>query len=211
MSVLTERRTGVRKLAENGHRTAHGTMLEREVQLDPLASAFLKHGGTPQTVEKRKSLFRQGADSDSIHLVTSGHFILERKHEDGRLIVEESVRSGRITGWDTLTGKPYTASAVAEEESGAISLSLAGFQELMSVEGDLRDKIFALFGTAYVRAAALYDRIRYGDARERVVGALGDLRDENNHVRINQDRIAQRAGAARSTVYVESDALKEKR
>lgn len=107
------------------------TNLRFAARLPPETVADLARISTVKTFAAKKVLFREGAISNELFLVQSGHVALDM-HVPGRGAVRIlSVGEGELLGWSALLGEgPMTATATAIENTVVVAIEGAKLREL---------------------------------------------------------------------------------
>jgi CRP/FNR family cyclic AMP-dependent transcriptional regulator len=112
----------------------------------------------PKRVEKRRHIFMEGEEGDSMYILAQGGVQLHKSAPDGREIVIKTVRPGEIFGEVVLfeVGE-YPVTAVALEKSLLLRLPRRQIDCLLAAEGFRRDFI----GMLMRKQRYLADRILY--------------------------------------------------
>ena len=88
--------------------------------VDSLPS-LLQNSTASYTFVTGQRLFRQGDRARNFYIVTSGRVKLVRYTIEGRMVVMQTVRSGKSLGENTVTADVHSCTAIAEVETRAIA------------------------------------------------------------------------------------------
>lgn len=167
----------------------------------PIIKALPKDKREPAQKRKGIHLFEQGVEATTLHLVISGQFALVTSTDSGKELTTDIVKPGDIVGWESIeANNTYSSTAVAEEESQVISISIDMFQNLIETDPSLVPLFFSLLAKAKERQERQAHLYKMGDSSKRIASALHDYVDDNSAIKNRQVNIAMRAGVDRTTV-----------
>ncbi len=165
-------------------------------------------------LRKGEELFAAGAPAKAVYLVLSGEVTLEIADIDGKTISVAAHGPGGVFGeLAVLDGKPRSVAARASADSALLSISAAGFLNLVRSSPDFAMTIIRdLAGKVRATNSKVSD-LSFQTLLARVAGLLADLADAEGAdlptLRITQSEIANRLGASREKVNGHLQAIQD--
>ena len=177
---------------------------------DPATVAQLAQRMVRRTFRRGEALFHQGDPGDSLYVLVEGSVAVVVSSENGdRMVLTTLVPPDVLGEIALLDGGPRSASAEAVEETVALVLSRAAFQELMREHPPFVDQLLRSLGALVRRLSEQASDFVFLDLPGRVAKALlrlaedavrGSLDGVPVEVNVTQQRLAEMVGGSRQSV-----------
>jgi CRP/FNR family transcriptional regulator len=180
--------------------------------LEPADLARVAEVAVPRSFEGGRVIFREGDESDTCYIVSSGHARAVREHSDGRTISLAHFGPGDIFG-ELAMFDDERRSATVETLEPVVAVAILGsdMRRLMREHADLAVKLVISLGRRLRETNDRLARQSFQTVQSRVAGVLAELctqarvegaegADERDaEITITQADIAQLAGSSRES------------
>jgi CRP/FNR family transcriptional regulator, cyclic AMP receptor protein len=163
----------------------------------------------PRRFEAGQVVFREGDDSDTCYVLSSGHARALRSHSDGRSITLATFGPGDIFGELAMfDDEKRSATVEAVDEVEAIAILAADMRRLLREHPEISAKLVTAIARRLRAANERLARQSFQTVQSRVAVVLGQLVEQARAegggerdvlVRITQADIAQLAGSSRES------------
>lgn len=162
-----------------------------------------------QTREYRKKdiIFREGEFPRQLYFVKSGKVKIFKTNDDGKEFITEILKEGEFFGFsDLISGKPYSESAAAMEESEITLIPKEDFFQLLFANKDVSSKLIKMLADNISEREEQLLNLAYNSIRRRVADALLVLNErfekegKSTEISILRDDLASMVGTAKETV-----------
>jgi CRP/FNR family transcriptional regulator len=163
----------------------------------------------PRSFPSQHIIFREGDQSDTCYVVSSGHARAVREHPDGRTIALAHFGPGDIVGELAMFDDERRSATVETLDAvEAIAISGADMRRLLREHPDIAAKLVISLGRRLREANERLARQSFQTVQSRVAGVLGQLVAQAQSegageadvlVTITQADIAQLAGSSRES------------
>ncbi|MDX6639312.1 MAG: family transcriptional regulator, cyclic receptor protein [Solirubrobacteraceae bacterium] len=177
--------------------------------LEPADLARVAEVAVPRAFEGGRVIFREGDESDTCYIVSSGHARAVREHSDGRTISLAHFGPGDIFGELAMFDDERRSATVETlEPVEAVAILGSDMRRLMREHPDLAVMLVISLGRRLRETNDRLTRQSFQTVQSRVAGVLAQLceqaraegADERDaEITITQADIAQRAGSSRES------------
>jgi CRP-like cAMP-binding protein len=180
--------------------------------LEPADLARVAEVAVPRAFEGGRVIFREGDESDTCYIVSSGHARAVREHSDGRIISLAHFGPGDIFGELAMFDDERRSATVETlEPLEAVAILGSDMRRLMREHPDLAVKLVISLGRRLRETNDRLTRQSFQTVQSRVAGVLAQLceqaraegpegADERDaEITITQADIAQLAGSSRES------------
>jgi CRP-like cAMP-binding protein len=177
--------------------------------LEPADLAQVAEVAVPRAFEGGRVIFREGDESDTCYIVSSGHARAVREHPDGRTISLAHFGPGDIFGELAMFDDERRSATVETlEPVEAVAILGSDMRRLMREHPDLAVKLVIALGRRLRETNDRLIRQSFQTVQSRVAGVLAELceqaraegADERDaEIKITQADIAQLAGSSRES------------
>ena len=125
---------------------------------------------------RKEYVFRAGSEAAAVWTVCRGTLKLCRHTVEGKLLTTRIVGPGDIVGHRSVfSHEPYSASAIALQDSDARALPAAVFRRMIAESEEIREQVLEQLGADLRRAEYLAGIMAHASARTRVAAMLYEL------------------------------------
>ncbi len=177
--------------------------------LGPEDLARVAEVAVPRRFDPQQVIFREGDESDTCYIVSSGHVRAVREHIDGRTIALAHFGPGDVFGELAMfDDERRSATVEALDDVEALAILGADMRRLLREHPDIAGKLVISLGRRLREANDRIARQSFQTVQSRVAGVLGQLVAQAQSegagevdvlVTITQADIAQLAGSSRES------------
>jgi len=140
------------------------------------ARGIIEHSRIFKSWSKGTYLFHSGDDAHGIWAVCSGKAKVFQETEQGKYLTLRIVIPGELVGHrSVLAGEPFSASAIAMEDTRTAYLPANIVMKLIEIEPQIRGKLFQHLAGELGRAESLATSMAYNKAEQRLLAALASM------------------------------------
>ncbi len=164
---------------------------------------------TSAVLDEGSFYFRTGSECTQVAFVGSGRVRVAKRSEDGREITLYHVGRGEtclLTLISALTGEPYGADGVADEQVAAALVPVSEFRVWFDSDPGFRSFVLRTIGRRMVDLMQLVEEVAFQQIDHRLAHYVLEAADESDVVSSTHQEIATELGSSRETV---SRSLKE--